>query len=313
MQNAPAALAGGEATESAATNRFIRAVRWTRLISHIGAGLFVTGVLFPRVSPASQARITQWWSQKTLRILNITLSVHGARPDINARNLIIAANHISWLDIYVINAAHPARFVAKAEIRDWPIVGWMCEKGGTIFIRRTNRRDTARINEEIHDALATGATIGLFPEGTTTAGDRLLKFHSSLLEPAVINHATLAPAALRYSYGDGARCLAAAYIDDLSFAESLQLIIGQPSMVAEITFAPQLSAVGSSRRALALDAETAIAAILNVPKPDIHQRFGHLENTENMPHAGKQNGETHVDPRVDKQAEVQAAVSVATT
>ena len=259
------------------THRFIRAVRWTRLISHIGAGLFVTGILFPRVSPARQARITQWWSQKTLRILNVTLSVHGARPANDAKNLIIAANHISWLDIYVINAAHPARFVAKAEIRDWPIIGWMCEKGGTIFIRRTNRRDTARINEEIHDALATGATIGLFPEGTTTAGDRLLKFHSSLLEPAVANQAALAPAALRYCTHNGEHCLAAAYIDDLSFAESLQLIIGQPSMVAEITFAPQLSAIGATRRELASNAETAIAAILNVPKPDIHQRFGYVE------------------------------------
>ena len=308
MQNAPAAPAESESRESIATNRFIRAVRWTRLIGHIGAGLFVTGVLFPRVSPASQARITQWWSQKTLRILNVKLSVHGARPAINAKNLIIAANHISWLDIYVINAAHPARFVAKAEIRGWPIVGWMCEKGGTIFIRRTNRRDTARINEEIHDALATGATIGLFPEGTTTAGDRLLKFHSSLLEPAVINHATLAPVALRYCHTDGARCSAAAYIDDLSFAESLQLIIGQQSMIAEITFAPQLSAVGSSRRALALNAETSIAAILNVAKPDAHQRFGHSGSAENKTQAGRSSADTTFTP----DAETEASVSVAT-
>lgn len=265
------------------TRRFIRGIRWTRLALHIGTGLLVAGIIFPRVSNARRAYFVQWWSQKTLRILNVILSIHGARPDATARNLMIAANHISWLDIYVINAAHPARFVAKAEIRDWPVVGWLCEKAGTIFIRRTHRRDTARINDEMHNVLATGDTIGLFPEGTTTAGDRLLKFHSSLLEPAVANNATLAPAALRYSTSDGEQCVAVAYINDLSFAESLQLIIRQKSTIAELTFAPPISALGCSRRELALKAESAIAAILNVPIPQAHQRFGNAGSGAEVP------------------------------
>ncbi len=265
------------------TRRFIRGIRWTRLAIHIGTGLLVAGIIFPRVSNARRAYFVQWWSQKTLRILNVILSIHGARPDAAARNLMIAANHISWLDIYVINAAHPARFVAKAEIRDWPVVGWLCEKAGTIFIRRTHRRDTARINDEMHNVLATGDTIGLFPEGTTTAGDRLLKFHSSLLEPAVANNATLAPAALRYGTSDGEQCVAVAYINDLSFAESLQLIIRQKSIIAELTFAPPISTLGCSRRELALKAESAIAAILNVPIPQAHQRFGNAGSGAQVP------------------------------
>lgn len=267
------------------THRFIRAIRWTRLGIHIATGLLVAGVIFPRVKNAKRALITQWWSLKTLRILNIVLSIHGVRPDTRARDMIIAANHISWLDIYVINAAHPARFVAKAEIRDWPIIGWLCEKAGTIFIRRTHRHDTARTNTEIHDVLRSGATIGLFPEGTTTAGDRLLKFHSSLFEPAVVNQATLAPVALRYHTSDGDRCVAVAYIDDLSFAESLQLIVSQKSMIAEITFAPPIPAGSASRRELALRAEAAIAAILNVPIPDAHQRFGNTVEATSLDQA----------------------------
>ena len=267
------------------THRFIRAIRWTRLGIHIATGLLVAGVIFPRVKNAKRALITQWWSLKTLRILNIVLSIHGVRPDTRARDMIIAANHISWLDIYVINAAHPARFVAKAEIRDWPIIGWLCEKAGTIFIRRTHRHDTARTNTEIHDVLRSGATIGLFPEGTTTAGDRLLKFHSSLFEPAVVNQATLAPVALRYHKSDGDRCVAVAYIDDLSFAESLQLIVSQKSMIAEITFAPPIPAGSASRRELALRAEAAIAAILNVPIPDAHQRFGNTVEATSLDQA----------------------------
>ncbi len=256
-----------------ATRRFVRAIRWTRLMLHIGIGLLVAGVIFPRVGAQRQARITQWWSQKTLRILNVVLSIYGARPAEGVRNLVIASNHISWLDIYVINAAQPARFVAKAEIRNWPIVGWLCERAGTIFIHRTKRSDTARINEEMRAVLATGWSIGLFPEGTTTSGDRLLKFHSSLFEPAVVNRAVVSPIALRYRSSSGEPTDVVAYIGELSFAESLTKIIAQKSMIAEITFAPAIETATLTRRDLALRAEAAVAAILNVPLPHAHQRF----------------------------------------
>lgn len=251
----------------------VRVFRWIRLLAHVSVGLLVVGLVYPRVMPARRAAITRWWSAKLLRILNIVLSVHGMRPDLTARNLIIAANHISWVDIFVINATQPSRFVAKSEIRDWPIAGWLCDRAGTIFIRRTRRSDTAKINETMHAVLAEGATIGFFPEGTTTSGGKLLKFHTSLFEPAVANKATLAPAAIRYRASDGDRSEAAAFIGELSFSESVALIIRQKSMIAEITFAPGIDAGSQTRRDLALEAEAAIAAILNVPLPHSHQRF----------------------------------------
>ena len=240
---------------------------------HIGAALLIVGIVFPRVSVQRRAGITGWWARKLLRILNILLSVHGARPLTTARNLIVTANHISWLDIFVINATQPARFIAKAEIRDWPIAGWLCDKAGTIFIRRTRRSDTAKINETMRVVLAAGATIGFFPEGTTTAGDKLLKFHTSLFEPAVANAATIAPAAIAYRGSDGEPSIAVAFIGELSFVESVAMIIGEKSMIAEITFAPQIEAAGLTRRELALKSEAAIARILDVPLPHAHQRF----------------------------------------
>ncbi len=256
------------------TRKFIRAIRWTRLFIHVGWALALAAAVFPRVSTATRARLTQRWSAKLLRILNIVLSVHGARPAEDARNLIVAANHVSWLDIFVINSAQPALFVAKSEIRDWPLAGWLCERSGTIFVRRAKRSDTGRINIEMRDTLATGATIGLFPEGTTTAGDRLLKFHSSLFEPAVVYAATVAPVAVRYLSSKGEPDDAAAYYGDISFSDSIRQIIGQKSMIADITFAPSIYAGGITRRVLAQKSEAAIAAILNVPLPDEHQRFG---------------------------------------
>jgi 1-acyl-sn-glycerol-3-phosphate acyltransferase len=259
---------------SARTHGMIRAIRWVRLFTHIGVALIAVGIVYPRVSVQQRATITGWWARKLLRILNILLSVHGVRPAKNARNLIIAANHISWVDIFVISAAQPARFIAKAEIRDWPIAGWLCEKAGTIFIRRTRRSDTARINETMHRVLAEGATIGFFPEGTTTAGDKLLKFHSSLFEPAVANAAIIAPAAIGYRASGGESTTAPAFIGELSFAESVARIISTKSMTAEITFAPQIFARALTRRELALTSETAIAKILNVPLPHKHLRVG---------------------------------------
>ena len=251
----------------------IRGIRWVRLFTHVGVGMVAVGAIYPRVSAQRRAIITGWWARKLLRILNILLSIHGARPLEDARNLIVAANHISWVDIFVINATHPSRFIAKAEIRDWPIAGWLSDKAGTIFIRRTRRSDTAKINETMHNVLAEGATIGFFPEGTTTSGDKLLKFHSSLFEPAVANTATIAPAAIRYRASDGEPSAAVAFIGELSFAESIAMIISEKSMIAEITFAPQIEAAGLSRRELALNSEAAIARILNVPLPHAHQRF----------------------------------------
>ena len=251
----------------------VRIFRWFRLLAHVAVGLAVVGLVYPRVMPMRRAAITRWWSAKLLRILSIVLSVHGARPASDARNLIVAANHISWVDIFVINATQPARFIAKSEIRDWPIAGWLCDRAGTIFIRRTRRSDTAKINETMHRVMAEGATIGFFPEGTTTNGERLLKFHTSLFEPAVVNCADLAPAAIRYRASDGDRSDAAAFIGELSFGESVALIIRQKSMIAEITFAPVIDAGSMTRRDLALRAEAAIAAILNVPLPHSHQRF----------------------------------------
>jgi 1-acyl-sn-glycerol-3-phosphate acyltransferase len=258
----------------AQTSRAIRVIRWVRLFTHIGVALFAVGIVYPRVTVQRRATITGWWARKLLRILNIVLSIQGVRPAKDARNLIIAANHVSWLDIFVISAAQPARFIAKAEIRDWPIAGWLCEKSGTIFIRRTRRGDTARINETMHQVLAEGATIGFFPEGTTTAGNRLLKFHTSLFEPAVANAATIAPAAIGYRLSDGESTIAAAFIDELSFAESVAKIISTKTMIAAITFAPQIDASAMTRRELALNSEVAIARILNVPLPHARLRVG---------------------------------------
>ena len=111
----------------AQTNRIIRAIRWIRLLTHIGVALIAVGLLFPRVSVQRRAAITGWWARKLLRILNILLSVHGARPAKAARKLIVTANHISWVDIFVINAAMlslTARWSSSLDVKDFWTALW---------------------------------------------------------------------------------------------------------------------------------------------------------------------------------------------
>jgi 1-acyl-sn-glycerol-3-phosphate acyltransferase len=257
----------------ATAHPIVRAFRWSRMFLHVAQGLLVTGLVYPRVPPHIRARLTLAWSAKLLRILNIVLTVHGARPAVGESKLFVVANHVSWLDIFVINAAQPSRFVAKSEIRDWPIAGWLCEAAGTIFVRRSKRSDTTRINNEIQVALAEGDTVAIFPEGTTTSGDRLLKFHTSLFEPAVSNAAIVSPAAIRYYNEAGEPSATTTFIGETTFGESLSAIIAARRLIADITFAPAIVAAGCTRRDVAVAAENAIAAILDVPKPHAHQRF----------------------------------------
>jgi 1-acyl-sn-glycerol-3-phosphate acyltransferase len=178
----------------------------------------------------------------------------------------IAANHVSWIDVFCVSSVCSTRFIAKSEVRDWPVAGWIAERAGTLFVRRARRRDTARINDIVHAALAQGDCVGLFPEGTTTMGDRLLRFHSSLFEPAVANQARVYPVAIRYEHADGSLSRAMAY-DDLSFMQSLALMLRQRHVVARIAFIETIEPAGLVRREVASIAQERIASRLGLPSP----------------------------------------------
>ena len=176
----------------------------------------------------------------------------------------IAANHVSWLDIFVLSSVEPTRFIAKGEIRDWPVAGWLAYASGTIFIRAEQWRDTARITEKVRAALADGDCVGLFPEGFTTQGDKLLRFHSALFEPAVANQAHVHPAALRYEEPGGALCREASFVGETTFFESLAFIIARKSITARVHFAPTIETEGLKRRDVMKLTESRIATLLGL-------------------------------------------------
>lgn len=233
-------------------------------MGHAAAAAFLLRVIYPRVGFEGRRTILRWWSTKLLRILNATTRVEGAVPAAHERGTMIAANHVSWLDIFLISSVRPTRFIAKGEIRDWPIAGWIADRAGTLFIRRDQWRETTRINEKVHAALAQGDCVGLFPEGFTTEGDTLLKFHSALLEPAVANSAHVHPAAIRYEHPDGTLAREISFMGDRTLFESISLIIGQRAFTASIAFAAPIETPGATRREVTRGAEDRIASLLGL-------------------------------------------------
>ena len=236
------------------------------MAAHAGYAALILHFVFPRAGAERRRRFVRWWSARLVRILGVEVRVAGEPPRPGSAAM-IAANHISWLDIFVVMSVQPARFIAKSEIRDWPVAGWIAERAGTLFIRRARRHDTARINDQVHAALAEGACVGLFPEGTTTEGEQLLRFHSSLFEPAVANAAVVHPAAIRYAHADGSACRAMAYVGEISFMQSLGLVIRQRGVVAHLAFAAPLPAGGHDRRGLARLAHERVASLLGLQSP----------------------------------------------
>lgn len=249
------------------TPRPVRTLRWARALGHLGNAWLILRFTYPRSTPEERRELYRQWSSDLLRMLAVDLVVRGT-PPAEGTGVLIAANHVSWLDILAISSVRATRFIAKSEIRDWPVVGWICERAGTLFVRRTRRHDTGRINALVHEAIAEGDCVGLFPEGTTTEGGQLLKFHSSLFEPAVANEAVVVPAAIAYALPDGTPCRAAAFAGELTFAQSMGLIIRQRKIVATLSFGEPIATAGAHRREVALAARAQVATLLDLPNPD---------------------------------------------
>ncbi|MEO6823959.1 MAG: lysophospholipid acyltransferase family protein [Nitrosospira sp.] len=250
---------------NANTSRLTQIFRLVRLLLHIISGL-VQSAVYPHLNQPTQRRMAQNWSAGLLKILCIRLRYRGETPAPDMQRVMLAANHVSWLDVYSLNAVCPARFVAKSEIRSWPLLGWLSRNAGTLFIERTKRSDTARINQDIGNALNIGDRVAVFPEGTTNDGTALRHFHASLLQPAIAVAAMLYPIAIHYSDGTGTISKSAAYVN-ISMMDSVRQILRQRWIEVELIFADPIHCSGKNRRELARYAEQAIANALSLPLP----------------------------------------------
>jgi 1-acyl-sn-glycerol-3-phosphate acyltransferase len=235
--------------------------RGSRLALHLFYGMLLA-IFYPHLNLTRQRHTLKTWSRQLLSILNIDILIEGHQPTRGEGGCLVVANHVSWLDIFVLNAIHPSHFIAKSEVRNWPIIGWLSRRSGTIFIERAMRQDASVINQRVSLLLEQGACIGLFPEGTTTDGKQVGHFHSALIQPAIDAGIRLCPIALRYQDKDGAQEIAAAFIGDMTLAQSIWQILRCPHHNALVVFTPALMAGNANRRVLARTAQDAIAHVL---------------------------------------------------
>ncbi|MEW6445462.1 MAG: lysophospholipid acyltransferase family protein [Pseudomonadota bacterium] len=233
-----------------------------RLAAQILRGLFQTPFYGDPFAPRG-ARTIRAWHAGVCQALGVKVIRHG-RP---MPGVLYACNHISWLDIPLLGSQlERARFLSKTEVRGWPLIGWLAARSGTLFIARGNGQQEA--SRRIGDALHAGHGVVLFPEGTTSNGLGLRRFHARLLQPALDAHALIQPVAIRYLDAQGQPNPRVAYIDDDTFNDTLRRIVAEEGLVAEVHFLPVIAPEDLSRTQLAYQVQAQIGAALDLsPAP----------------------------------------------
>jgi 1-acyl-sn-glycerol-3-phosphate acyltransferase len=234
--------------------------RLARVMVHLLAGLATCALVFPWASRRLRDAATRRWSRRLLAICNVRVESAPGVPALE--HALFVANHISWLDIFVINSLHPCRFVAKAEIRAWPLLGWLAAAAGTVFIARGNRRELRHIFKGIVSVLGQGERVAFFPEGTVGQQGSVLPFHANLFEAAIDAKVALQPCALAYLDAAGHWHRGVDYTGDVSFVDSIVTILGGPPVRARVACLAPIEAEGAHRRELAQAAHDAIRAAL---------------------------------------------------
>jgi 1-acyl-sn-glycerol-3-phosphate acyltransferase len=234
--------------------------RLAHALGHALAGWCTIAFVFPRLAQAERAARVQSWARRMLEILGVALELRGSPPQHGP--VLLVANHISWLDILVMHAARHCRFVAKAQVRRWPLIGTLATGGGTLYIERESRRDAVRVVHHMAEALRAGDIVAVFPEGTTSDGRALLPFHANLLQAAISAQAPVQPVAL--SFLDAASrhaSFAASYVGDETLVGSLWRMLAAPPLVAVVAFGEPQQAHGRERRTWAAQLREAVGAL----------------------------------------------------
>ncbi|MHB1567064.1 MAG: lysophospholipid acyltransferase family protein [Acidiferrobacter sp.] len=237
------------------------------LILHTLMGALIAAFA-PKDSLTTRAlgrRIVCWWHRTLLVILGVRLRVIGHAP---TAPVLIVANHISWLDIAALGSIVSGHFVAKAEIRSWPLIGWLAARAGTLYIRRGDRRASVAVAEGMTAALRAQQSVLLFPEGTSTDGHTVHAFHPRLFVTAIQAQRPVLPVALRYPVSGGAVHPAAPFIgDDTLVAHLWRLLRARGTVAVETIFLAAVDTAARSPHDLAAETQAAIAACVTQDHP----------------------------------------------
>lgn len=241
-------------------NSLRAAWRLARALTHALAGLATILFRFPRMTEVQRETQVQAWALKMLALLGIRVELRGRPPVIGP--VLLVANHISWLDILVMHAARHCRFVSKADVRHWPLIGTLATGAGTLYIERASRRDAMRVVHHMAESLKRGEVVAVFPEGTTSDGLALLPFHGNLIQAAISTGAPVQPVALSFlDTQTRAPSLAPCYVDDDTLVMSVWRTASAPPVTAVVRYGEPQAAQGRDRRTWARDLRSAVDAL----------------------------------------------------
>lgn len=189
-----------------------------------------------------RVRLLQGWCRDGLAALGVQVTVEGIPPSSG----LVASNHLGYLDILVYSSIVPTAFVSKAEVRRWPFIGRFAEYAGAIFVLREDRASLQSVNQQIAEHLKSGIAVVLFPEGTTTDGSHVLRFHSSMLQPAIDAAVPVIPCAISYEVSEGSEN-EVAWWGDMTLGPHAWNLAAKPSIRASVAFGEPLTAIQSRK------------------------------------------------------------------
>jgi 1-acyl-sn-glycerol-3-phosphate acyltransferase len=232
----------------------------SRAVLHTLSGFWIIRSRFHRLSAHEQGQHVHAWARRMLHISGIELVVQG--EPLATGPVLLVANHISWLDILVMHSAGYCRFVSKAEVKRWPLVGTLAAGAGTLFIERESRRDAHRVVHHMVAHLQQGQVLAVFPEGTTGDGLTLKPFHANLIQAAITANVPVQALALRFvDKRTGHISHAPRFIDDDSLLGSVWRTLTARELFAEVTVGAPAMALGRDRRTWAGDLQREIESL----------------------------------------------------
>ena len=217
----------------------MRVIKALLIFLHILLGLFLivaTGALWQPLAPRVKAT-KRWWLARILKLMSVETVVCGEPPGTESgKGLVYVSNHVSWLDIPLIGSLREINFLSKAEVRHWPLIGKLADSTGTLFIQRGSG-DSSRVKQDIAARVDQGHSVLFFPEGTTTDGSSVKRFHHKLFRANEVTDITFCPVVINYDI-EGEPFNPVAFIDDDEFAEHLWHLLRYNHIRARVEFLP---------------------------------------------------------------------------
>ena len=236
------------------------ACRLVRAILHLFRGYWIISTKFSKLGAPARADHVKQWSAQLLAIMGLQIKVIG----VPIKSGMLVANHLSWLDNVAIHAAHFCRFVAKSDIKSWPVIGYLTDQSGMLFVERTSRRDSHRVVQIVAEQLRKGDCVAVFPEGTTGEGRDLLPFHANMIQSAIDANSIVQPIAIRFTdTASGEQSFAPCFVGDDTLFQSVWRTLNAKSITVTLQFGAAQATESRDRRTWANDLRASIHTMLS--------------------------------------------------